>query len=145
MQCVWRWRADESQAVVRNRLRTQLTMQLWEPPLTIWWHLVELFVSIKLFNFIYACLRMRYVYVYSHNGIWICAMDKYLQPRWKVIHQLYDSFSGWGELDENTWLDFLNRVVTGNRVYVKQLLLFYLLCLFSADVSVFIALLGWSS
>lgn len=57
MQCVWRWRADESQAVVRNRLSTQLTMQLWEPSLTIWWHLVELFVSIILFNFIYACLR----------------------------------------------------------------------------------------
>lgn len=109
MQCVWRWRADGSQAVVRNRLRTQLTIQLWEPLLTIWWHLVELFVSTKLFNFIYACLRKKYVYVYSHNGIWICAMDKYLQARWKVIHQVYDSFTGWGMLDQSSWWDFLNR------------------------------------
>lgn len=81
MQRVRRRRADESQAVVRNRLRTQLTMQFCGPPLTIWWHLAELLFSISLFNFIYACLRQKYVYVYSHNGIWICAMDKYLQPR----------------------------------------------------------------
>lgn len=111
MQYVWRWRGDESQTVVRNRRRTQLTMQLWEPPLTIWWHLVELLVSITLFNFIYACLRKKYVYVYSPNGIWICAMDKYLQPRWKVIHQVYDGFSGWDELDWMSWWDFLNRIV----------------------------------
>lgn len=85
-------------------------VQLWEPLLTIWWHLVELFVSITLFKWIYFCFRKKYIYVYSPNGIWICAMDKYLQPRWKVIHQVYDGFSGCGALHLNSWWDFLNIV-----------------------------------
>lgn len=84
--------------------------QLWEPPLTIWWHLDELFVSVTLFNLMYFCFGKKYIYVYSPNGIWICAMDKYLRPRWKVIHQVYDGFSGCGGLHQNSWWDFLNFV-----------------------------------
>lgn len=101
IQCIWKWRADDCQAVVINMRYTQLTMELWEPPLTIWWHLAEPFVRITLFNLIYASLRKKYVYVYFFNGIWICATDKYLQSRWRAIYQVYDGFLGWGRLHQN--------------------------------------------
>lgn len=76
------------------------------------------------------------------NGIWICAMDKYLQSRWKVIHRVYDGFSEWDRLHWNSWWDFLNRVVYKIEFIQKKLSLFHLLCIFRWRHCVFNAL--WS-
>ena len=138
---VWRRRADESQAVVRKQT-LHITMQLWEPSLTIWWHLVELFVSIRLFNLIYACLRKKFIYVYYPNGIWICAMDKYLRPGWKAIRQDYDGFSGCGWLHH----DFLNRMVyrNRNRVQVEEILIVSSFSVYVRVMSLCLYRFGWA-
>lgn len=40
------------------------------------------------------------------NGMWVCAMDKYLQPGGKVIDQIYD-----GQC-KNSWWDFMKFILS---------------------------------